>query len=438
MISRSATRRAARWPRIGLALSFLALAWPASADTFRVKTARGTYLVEVDAADITVSGDGDDLVIKPAKGDEVRLKLDSDRSERSAKEPFLAIRRDGKVIVSARRISSASETPAEEVAGRTPLGEGNLGPAWSVAIAPDGVTMLTGHQGMLRVWDLPIRAQRSALPTGRTVRRVALTPDAATFASAEYSFVDGKAMGQVVIRDGKTGEARREMGPVEALHGVAIDPAAKLAVSSSWGNADLLVWDVPTGRKLRTLKGHSGYVGAVVFSPDGKSLASGGDDSVRLWDVEKGVARATLRGHKKGVESVAFSGDGRRLASGSFDDTAKVWDVATGRLLATLECDEPVLAVAASADGKLVATAAARWGGGFYDQAPAEVRVWDVAAGRATITLPEQPGQVFGLAFTPDGKSLVTAGLSGVVAVWELARFGEDKGPARAEKAREP
>src|SRR5208282_2748410 len=79
-----------------------------------------------------------------------------------------------------------------------------------------------------------------------------------------------------------------------------------------------------------TLKGHTEYVLSVVFSPDGKTLASGSlDNTIKLWDVARGKDLATLKGHTSAVRSVRFSPDGKTLASGSDDNTIKLWDVAT-------------------------------------------------------------------------------------------------------------
>ena len=75
-------------------------------------------------------------------------------------------------------------------------------------------------------------------------------------------------------------------------------------------------------------------VPSVVFSPDGKTLASGGGvNSIILWDVTTGKEKATLTrgGEERVVSSVAFSPDGKTLASGSRDHTIKLWDVATGK-----------------------------------------------------------------------------------------------------------
>jgi WD40 repeat protein len=393
-----------------------------------VKTDRGSFLVEAEGPNVEVKSDANDLII--IRGvDEYRLKLDSGRADPNSRDPLLTIRRDGKAIITARRIPTVPVAPPTMGGpGRTVLNPKALASVWSLATTPDGKTLVSGHQGVIRVWDLATLAERYNVPIGRNGRRVAITPDGLTLASAEFGYINGKAIGNIVIRDGKTGAKRREMKPVESIHGVAIDKDGKVAVSSCWGEAGIRVWDVDTGDQVGTLKGQAGAIGPVVMSPDGKTLASGGyDNTVRLWDVDTGEVRMVFKGHEAGVESVAFSADGKRIASGGFDDDARVWDVETGKCLATFECENPVLTVAISPDGKTVATASARWGDGFYGQAPATVKTWDVATAKPLITLPEQPAQVFAMLFQPDGKTLITGNLGGAVLLWDLAAFSPAK-----------
>src|SRR5262249_16375450 len=93
-------------------------------------------------------------------------------------------------------------------------------------------------------------------------------------------------------------------------------------------------WDAASGQELLTLKGHSGFVRSVAFSPDGKRLASGSDDrTVKLWDTATGQELGALKGHSGTVNLVAFSPDGKRLATGSADSTVKLWDAATDSLV---------------------------------------------------------------------------------------------------------
>ncbi|OCK91963.1 WD40 repeat-like protein [Cenococcum geophilum 1.58] len=135
------------------------------------------------------------------------------------------------------------------------------------------------------------------------------------------------------------------------------------------------------GASLQTLEGHSGWVTAVAFSPDGKLVASASGDET------------TLEGHSDLVTAVAFSPDGKLVASASNDETVRLWDSATGASLQTLEGhSDSVTAVAFLADGKLVAS----------------------ASGDET-TLEGHSGWVTAVAFSPDGKLVAT------VRLWDSA-----------------
>ena len=85
------------------------------------------------------------------------------------------------------------------------------------------------------------------------------------------------------------------------------------------------------------IEGHTQSINSVAFSPDGKRLATGSwDNTAKIWDLETGKAILTFEGHTAGVESVAFSSNGKYLATGSSDNTVKIWDVETGKDLTTL------------------------------------------------------------------------------------------------------
>ncbi|HKQ08009.1 MAG TPA: protein kinase [Blastocatellia bacterium] len=190
---------------------------------------------------------------------------------------------------------------------------------------------------------------------------------------------------------------------------VALSPDGRRLASGGEDNT-ARIWDVATGEELHRLTGHDRWVNAVAFSPDGKRLATAsGDNTAKLWDAETGAEIASLVGHTQRVNAVVFSLDGRRLFTASHDGTVKVWDTATGREIGSLtNSPAPILSLALSPDGKRLAVTS-------YTS----VKLWDVANGNELVSFKGHTEQTNSAKFSPDGKWLATASSDKTARLWD-------------------
>ena len=159
-------------------------------------------------------------------------------------------------------------------------------------------------------------------------------------------------------------------------------------------------------------EGHAADVRCVVFSPDGKKIATGaGDNTARIWDAQSGKTILTLTGHTSAVNSIAFSPDGKMLATGSADQTAKIWDLESGKATQTFEGHSAVVwEVAISPDGKMLATSS-------EDNT---TNIWDITSGEIIQTLKGHSSGIESHAFSPDGKKFATVSSDHTAKIWDL------------------
>jgi WD40 repeat protein len=189
-------------------------------------------------------------------------------------------------------------------------------------------------------------------------------------------------------------------------------PDGKLMATAS-SDQSVVLWDVATGAKLKTLLGHRGEVWAAAFSPDGKVLATGSyDRTIILWDVVTGNELKVLKGHDEFVRALAFSPDGSILASSSWDHTIKLWSMPSGRLMRTLEGHTDwVVSISFSPDGKRLASSSDDY----------SVRVWDVMTGAQLHEMDGHTGNIWSVSFSPDGEIIASASEDRTIRIWNAS-----------------
>lgn len=303
----------------------------------------------------------------------------------------------------------------------------------ALSYSPDGARLAgagpDGSIGIYRVHDGSLEheldAQRAA------VLSLKWTPDGSRLAAAFAGHV-------VRIWDAATGETLK---PISGRHGgpvtsVAFSPDGSLTATASVDGL-VRIWRVEDGTPtaIQTLPGHDVDVRCVAFSPDGRHLASAGmDGAVRIWHVDSGKLRTLIRAHKGGVDSLVYSRQKGWIATGGADDVVRIWDPETGRRLQEfLGHTEGVNSLAVDLDGRVLISSSTD---GF-------ARVWDPTIPARPRSLHDPSLTMMGgaadcVALSPDGRLIATGHYDGSVQIWEsstgrlLARIGVHESRVRA------
>jgi WD40 repeat protein len=298
------------------------------------------------------------------------------------------------VMVAAPPPSAAAAEPKE----RTKLkGHKNFE---SLAFSPDGKTLASAGAGGVKLWDPKSGKETLSLEADGKTRAggaVAFSPDGKVLAT--------NAVGNgVKLFDPATGRELKALADSQGAKALAFSPDGNSLATTAG------TWDLGTGLRRHT----AGDQFCVAYSPDGKSIALGGN-SLALYDAATGEKIRKLGDEGHALWAVAFRPDGKAVASLGLTSKVRLWDPATGMELSELEGAErfeshglparPSLAI--SADGKLLAVGEEGEG----------VWLWDLTSRKKIATLKRASGPV---AFSRDGRTLATGGEDEAILLWDL------------------
>jgi RNA polymerase sigma factor (sigma-70 family) len=306
-------------------------------------------------------------------------------------------------------------------------------------------------QYRLCLWDVAVGRERLRTAGERDVLW------AAAFSTDGKSVVTAGMGSHIRVWDATTGQLRSALESYpggsrpDALGTVAFSPDGK-RVASVGDGAAAHVCDLTTGAEVAGLpEAHHAAVGVLGYAPDGRTLASAGDDhTIRLWDPATGRPQRLLKGHTAAVGALAYAPDGRSMASADRDGTLRIWDPATGKELRTIVAVPKTAGIytgicplAFTPDGRYLAS----WGD------DRRFRLWDLSTGKEVMgrtlvlsgvpplpagrpqEVPPEKARVEALRFSPEGQTAAVAAggdlyLLDVLTGWELFRLQGHGGPS--------
>lgn len=312
----------------------------------------------------------------------------------------------------------APSAQAEELLLPVKTLSGHPGGVYSLSFSSDAQVLVSaGEGGTINLWDM-----RDFHPM-RTWKDHSDSVNSAFYSPGSKYLVSGSDDQTVILRSATDYSPVERISTEGKVTALSQSPDGKI-FAAVLGKSKVKILSGRTFEAIKTVEGKF-----AAFSPDNRVLAvAGADDKIHILYRNGLGTAAVLPGHKGGVNALVFSRDGSRLASGGSDHSVKIWDAKGWKLVKTIPAGRyDVSALAYSPSSRFLA-----FGGVLtedntpYRYNDSELMVWDFTGGKK-ISLQGHHGAILSLAFSPDGKWLVSGSADKTVKVWDPKTFVKSK-----------